>query len=150
MLANTHLAFGLLLGILFKPIVSPANTWLYYGIVLFAALLPDLDHNGAILNRIFRITKVFPLLFKHRGFFHSVWPAVILAAVVWPWSRTVALAMLIGYGSHLLIDSVTRMGVNWLYPLLKFRIQGPVMTGGFVELLLFVGIIIVDIILLVR
>lgn len=150
MLANTHLAFGLLLALVFKPFIVPVNAWLYYGVVLAAALLPDIDHNGATLNRIFQITKIFPLLFKHRGFFHSIWPAIILAVIIWPWSRMIAYAILIGYGSHLLIDSITKIGVNWLYPLFKFKIQGPVLTGGFFELLLFVGLLIVDIVLILR
>lgn len=142
MLAFTHLLFGILAGQLLKNYFTPESSLIYYAAICFAALLPDIDHAGSTINRIFTITKIVPWFFKHRGFFHSIWPAIILSALAWQFSNDAATGLAIGYLSHLVSDSITQAGVNWLYPLLKFQIKGPVRTGGFVETIVCLGLII--------
>lgn len=148
MLATTHLVFGFFVGLLLESIIQPVNLGLYYGIVLLAALLPDIDHEGSVLNRTLRITKILPMFFKHRGLFHSIWPIIILSWLTWSFSRTISLAIIVGYGSHLLIDSTTKMGVNWLYPL-KSKLRGPVKTSGMTENVLFIIFVVLDAILII-
>ena len=145
MLAFTHLAFGLLAGLLTLPLVQPDNLITYIVLCTAAALLPDIDHRGSTINRMFRVTKLISALFRHRGIFHSIWPALFLGAILWyATTSTIAAAVAIGYLSHLLADSFTKEGVNWLYPLAKFKISGFITTGAFLEmivLILVLGII---------
>jgi len=145
-LAQTHIAIGLIAALLLKMQVNPPNdtysTIAYYALFLTASILPDIDHNGSTINRIFGITKVFSWLFKHRGFFHSIWPAVIgtgLLLTIQPGQTWTALTFFAGYTTHLLTDSTTLAGVNWLYPASRFTIKGPLKTGGVMEAFVFAG-----------
>jgi membrane-bound metal-dependent hydrolase YbcI (DUF457 family) len=54
----------------------------------------------------------------------------------------VAVAFSIGFASHLLGDSLTRMGIMPFWPINKPRFNGPVRTGGTSEYIVLVAIII--------
>ena len=43
-------------------------------------------------------------------------------------------------------DALTKEGIDFLHPILKFKIQGPITTGTTIELFLFISVIILDII----
>ncbi len=58
--------------------------------------------------------------------------------------------LFIGYLSHLLSDALTVSGVNFLHPVAKFKIRGPVRTGTFFEVIIFFLVIGVDAWLLVQ
>lgn len=76
--------------------------------VLAGALLPDLD---------------YPLRSLHRKLFHNVWFAGL---VYWLGGLPFAVGVL----SHLVLDSLTPMGVNWLWPIPFERLRGPISTGS--------------------
>jgi membrane-bound metal-dependent hydrolase YbcI (DUF457 family) len=50
--------------------------------------------------------------------------------------------VVLGYCSHLAIDSLTPHGVFYLYPLHGFHVKGFVKVGGLVEMGLFVGMVV--------
>lgn len=131
--------------------------WLV-GLSLFAGLVPDLDapdatlkhwtinlgdrKKGTRLKPFAAISSLMTLIFPHRGFVHSLYAALtfsfvgtvialLLQLTVW-WPIT--LALLAGYGSHLLLDALTPSGIpllmkgDWhLFP--KLRIP----TGSYLE-----------------
>lgn len=139
MLAHTHVVIGLAVGLYLKEFtqtLAPESTFIYYAVLLIASILPDIDHRGSTLNRTLTITKVIPWFFKHRGIFHSAWPLLIGATVLLFFVPVAGIAYFIGYTSHLLTDSLTKAGVNWLYPS-NFKIRGPLHTGGIGETALF-------------
>lgn len=79
------------------------------------AVLPDID-------LLFPLAWTFP--FDHRGLTHTLAFAAAAAAVVAlarrpRWS---ARAAALGLCSHLLVDSFTKTGVAWLYPLTTERV----------------------------
>jgi len=92
------------------------------------ALLPDLDSPVSWIS-LFSVGGIRPLqplarlvysLWGHRGPLHS-WIGLlftlILALALSPvLGLAVALALPLGYGSHLLLDSMTRTGIPLLYP----------------------------------
>lgn len=93
-----------------------------------AALLPDLDARRSKLSRYPALRQISFTLFYllgHRGLLHSALGLIALAAAGW-WllgsgalsttTEKVWLAVVLGYGSHLLADSLTVSGVRWLYP----------------------------------
>jgi len=49
----------------------------------------------------------------------------------------IGLAIFIGYLTHLIADSITLEGINFLYPFSSFRIKGLIRTGSLIESLLF-------------
>jgi len=135
MMGHTHLAFGLLAGLLALPFAEPRNAVLFVLLAALASLFPDIDHESSTINRLLPVTRWFAKLFTHRGFFHSVWPALLLYGLFWYLALPDAgLALALGYLSHLLSDSVTKMGVNLLHPVATLRVQGFITTGGVLEL----------------
>ncbi len=149
MLAITHAVIGLLSASLMKKLLfnsmsisSSSSVWhyslLYYGATVLFSLFPDVDHKGSTINKFFGITKVFPYFFRHRGFFHSIWPAIVLVCIMWNFSSVLSKGILVGYASHLVSDGLTLAGVNFLYPATSFTLRGPVKTGGLGESIVFV------------
>lgn len=109
----THLLAALILSMCFSLATDieglPAFTMASVAAVY--SLLPDLD-----------------LRFKHRFMLHNLFAMVILTL---PLARMAAgQHAVIGYASHLLLDSVTRTGVCWDYPIGKACVKGRVRTGG--------------------
>jgi inner membrane protein len=143
MRARTHLAFGFLSGLFLMNYVNIGNKYIFFSLLLIGALLPDIDTpNSKISRKIPVIPKIIELLAKHRGIFHSIFLALIFAAVIWIFSPTYGIALFSGYFSHLLIDGFTKSGVNLLHPISQLRIAGPIQTGKLGELIIFVLIII--------
>jgi len=131
------MAIGLLAGLLVLSFTS-LSPLLFLPLVVFASLWPDVDHENSKINRLVPVTRVVPIFFSHRGFFHSVFPPLaIYGLIYYAGLPQIALALTVGYCSHLLSDCFTRLGCNLIHPLSTFRIQGPIFTDGLMEYILF-------------
>lgn len=89
---------------------------------LVGAILPDID-------LLFAPAGSFPLV--HRGLTHTPLCGAAVTGAIWlgaysrvskyslkiPSGQAVPTAIVVGYGSHLVLDSLTVSGVPWLYPL---------------------------------
>ena len=137
MLATTHMIFGLTAGLLALPYVD--QKWYFFlPIVVFGSLLPDIDHEGSKINKILPLTRWFAKFFKHRGFFHSIFPILIIFFVSKHYGFLfIGLPISVGYAAHLFSDSLTYMGIGLLHPILNLRIEGFLRTGGVKEQMLF-------------
>ncbi len=160
MRGTTHLAIGLLAALL-ALIILPAlsaflsfpspNPLLFIPLVLLGALLPDVDHENSRINRLLPVTRIVPWFFAHRGFFHSLWPPFIITLIaIAAGMPSIGLYLVIGYLSHLLSDMLTHAGIGPFHPLLRFRLKGPLRTGGITELLLFIAVVIADALLVIK
>lgn len=142
---NSHLIFGLLFGLFWISFFNVSNKWIFLSFVLFASLLPDIDHpQSKIGNKIKPVSWLINNTFGHRGFFHSIWPVIILYLVIvyflnW---QLVGLGLCVGFMSHLLSDALTLEGINFGHPL-QARVAGFIRTGGISEWIFFfvVGIL---------
>lgn len=143
---KTHILFGLLLGLLSLPILNPANSVLFVILVLIGSTLPDIDHPKSKVGKWF---KPIGWLFEHRGFFHSIFPILLLLLLTKVYSL-VFLPIAIGYISHIMIDMATKQGVLFIHPFLKVKISGFVKTGGIVESLIFISLIILNTVILIK
>lgn len=148
MLFHTHLAFAFLVGVFFLPYLAPANPILFIAIVLFAGILPDIDHSG---SKIGKRVKIIGWLFEHRGFFHSALGIAFFTLLFYLIFNTLtyATAFLLGYASHILIDSITDSGVMFLHPFSRKRLRGFLRSGAFYEHAIFLVILAAGIIRLV-
>lgn len=86
------------------------------------AVVPDID---------LLFAPGWPFPFVHRGLTHTPLFAVVVVGAVVAWERygseptgrspfeghRIGAAVTLGYGSHLVVDSLTASGVPWLYPL---------------------------------
>ncbi|MFC1731650.1 metal-dependent hydrolase [candidate division KSB1 bacterium] len=137
MMFKTHLAFGILLGLIAIPYLNPGNVFLFILIVGIAAGLPDLDSPD---SKFGRKIKIIGWVFDHRGIFHSLIGTALFTVLVFAISRSIvySAAFFIGYISHIIVDSFNKEGTMPLYPI-KWRLRGFMKTGGLLESVFFVG-----------
>lgn len=149
---KTHLAFGFLVGLLSLKILDTNHPILFILLVTVFSSLPDIDHPKSKIGRkLFFISWPISLIFKHRGFFHSIFPPLILFFILYYFNLTfLGIAVALGYLSHLIGDSITKEGINFLHPISKFRIQGPIRTGFLLEKIFFIFIIFLDVIFTIK
>ena len=87
-----------------KAAMAAIGTCLY----MLGTLLPDVDSKSSALGRFCNLPV------RHRTWFHSLWPVALIALAGWFARPLMWLAL--GYAVHLFWDSLSRMGVCWLYP----------------------------------
>ncbi len=143
MMGRTHMAIGLLVALLVAPLFTTDQKTLFVGLVVFASLLPDIDHSGSKINRILPLTRYAARFFRHRGVFHSIFPPLaVLGAAYYYDYFLIGQALAVGYISHLLSDGFTKLGVNYLYPISQFRIMGFIEVGTIWEGIIFAGTVV--------
>jgi len=141
----THLVAGLLVAIALTEWYLFPNTVVAVLFVLFGSIFPDIDEEHSRLGRLF---PAIPKLFVHRGFFHSIFLAVVIVIALFLYVPSYAVAFLLGFLSHLLLDAMTPSGVRPFWPS-TVRVRGFIKTGGVLEGVLFLALICVVVWMLV-
>jgi inner membrane protein len=107
MLLLTHLVFFGLTSFILNIEVSVLG-------FIFSAL-PDIDNPNSIIGQMFpKLSNYLLERFGHRGLTHSIFPLILLGVVAL--GNANLLEILIGYASHLLLDSFNSFGIMVLYP----------------------------------
>lgn len=148
------------------PKMSVATALVAISACAIGGLAPDIDQPTAALWRRLPIGTFWgqllsPLFGKHRFISHSIvgiilfgilskFALILMSTFVLVDIDIVWWAFMIGFLSHLLIDSITREGVPWLFPI-PWRIGFPpvralrMKTGGFIEkLIIFPGLVVLN------
>ncbi|KGA98808.1 membrane protein [Alkalihalobacillus alcalophilus ATCC 27647 = CGMCC 1.3604] len=103
-------------------------------------LLPDICHSGSKIGRRFPLlSKTVNTLFGHRTFTHSLLFLCIVGFLMNKFVpvEAITIGLLSGMISHFVLDSFTRNGIKFLYPLnITVRFPFTVRTGGSIEKLL--------------
>ena len=143
MMARTHVAFGILVGLFFITPYSFFNKIVFMAFIIIGSLLPDIDTPKSKLGKKIKpIAHLFSFVFGHRGILHSIWlPAALLIIHYYFFSNTILFALAIGCISHLVLDSFTIQGINFIHPFQKLHVSGFVETGKIFELAVFFIII---------
>lgn len=117
----THLLFA---GLLFAALNFALKLPLYMAVfAALGALLPDLD--------------MWPRA-AHRRLCHNLWFLLAVLLVGFKFFQlqlAAAIALAIGFVSHMLMDSLTVRGLSPLWPL-PWKIRGPLRTAGLAEYLI--------------
>jgi inner membrane protein len=148
MKGRTHLAFGILIGLIIKEFFPQESPIIFITIIGISALIPDIDDPHSTLGKKVKpLSWFFTTFLGHRGIFHSALMLIFLPMLIWFLGfPAYGMAVFIGYLTHLTLDSLTHSGVRWLYPF-KFKLKGVVKTGGIMDYILFlisiVGIIVI-------
>jgi inner membrane protein len=127
----THAIFALLVGSALHVILG-TDPIASLAFVLLGAMLPDIDHPKSLVGTK---VKVVGMLSKHRGFFHSLIGAVVITVIIELVLRALGIYnsqlpafFLIGFLTHLLLDSTTVHGVRFFYPT-NLKTRGKLKTG---------------------
>ncbi len=133
----THASFALLISLLIIRFAGfrADNVLVFIILVLLGALLPDLDSARSFIGERIRAVSI---LLKHRAFFHSLLTAVFIGIIVFLLTKnsSYSLGFILGFASHLLLDSLTRAGVTPFWPS-KLKLRGRLITGSWPDGFLF-------------
>lgn len=136
-----HISFGLFSATIVASAFSPgidygmnSLTFGAAGIAVFGSVLPDIDNQHAPISKaLLPFSKVLRRRFSHRTLTHSLLGLGIFASAAWSilWlsreqvnlsgiqSRLFLSVFVLSYTSHLVLDTCTKRGIRWLYPLIR-------------------------------
>ena len=109
-----HIAFGFFLS---GFIISDWTSVLFF-LVLFFSVLPDIDYPYSFIGSMFPSVSNF--LFKkfgHRGLIHSIYIPISLVVDFFIFNNYVALVVSLVFTSHILLDMLTKSGVQLFNPI---------------------------------
>jgi len=134
MLFKTHIVFSLAVYFLLSYYVAMPFYILIF--VLLATAFVDIDiKNSKAGNRWY--LRPLQWFTKHRGVLHSFIVGGLLSLIIGGVSLWAGFGFFVGYISHLFLDCLTVSGVALFWPL-KFKIKGFVRSGGIIEQVVFV------------
>ncbi len=130
----THLAFTFFCFLFYLDYVEVHNPIVFAAIALFITLFVDIDMpESTIGRRVWLFSKLTNFIFGHRGLLHSfLVPVLFYCIFAFFGMKEVAIAVVFGYASHLVMDMITPAGICPFYPV-KWRIHGPIKCGSFLE-----------------
>ena len=112
--------------------------------LLFGVLIVDLDSKKSKVGNYF-VFRPLQFFVKHRGFMHSLLFGFLLMVVFSMFSVNVAFGLIVGFLSHLFLDCLTKQGVMLFWPVSTKRIGFFIKSGGLVEDVLFVFLLLLNI-----
>jgi len=141
--SRTHLLIAMFLGFWYFKYFPDMALWekfIFASFLIGTSLLPDIDTPNSSLGRKHHFISAMS---KHRGAFHSIWVPLIafVLSYIYPLLRAPLIAITIGYGAHLLSDTLTKEGIMPFAPFSKKRIAGPLKTGHFFETIIAAAIV---------
>ncbi len=152
---RTHAAIGVAAGLLLASTMSadPVNTVGLAAISGVAALFPDIDSPESKISRRAGPVRGLFAGVSHRGLTHSLVALALLLLII-PLSFNLFVVVFIGYASHLLADSMTKVGIPLLWPKAQYVHLLPkgyrLTTGGQIETLIFLLVSLGSIVMVVR
>jgi len=131
MMFLTHTLFSVFLGLLLFYFDFSIIAALF---VLFGGIFPDIDQPKSKIGRkVFVLSFIINFLFGHRKFIHSLLFGFILLFLFSLFDFYYGIAFFIGFIGHLLLDGLTRQGVQPFYPVFDYRLRGFIKTNSFLE-----------------
>lgn len=148
MLTRTHFVFSvfLCLVLFLINVISVPSRIRFLLFVIVGALFVDIDSKKSFIGKII-LFRPLQWIFSHRGVFHTILFAILFSLVVAFFDRWLGVAFAFGYLSHLLLDCFTPAGVRLFWPIWDGKIGFGVRSGGLIEEILFVLLLLADVIL---
>lgn len=120
MVGRNHMMTSAAAGLVASQVPSVADgapVLVICAVCAIAGLLPDIDTPSSTISRLL---GGHYLHVRHRTITHTVW-ALLPWLALWRLSGVGAFAwILVGYLTHLVMDSLSRGGVCWLWPLTRY------------------------------
>jgi len=144
MMFKTHLAFSLLISLLTYKYFD-INPYAFVIICVILGTLPDIDHPKSKV-RIPLVSYIINFFFGHRNLLHSFFLVIILGLIIKYFYPGYHIPFQLGYLSHIVLDALTKQGINFIYPLKQLTVKGFIKSGGFIERMFFFILVILNII----
>ena len=129
----THLLFGAICLMITYAATNQRLDPLLFVPALIGSLLPDIDTSTSFIGRlVLPLSHFLERRYGHRQEIHTLWPIalILLTALVFPAQQRYIYALALGYGAHLLLDTLNPEGIAPLLPLTDFHLT---MFGGKVQ-----------------
>jgi len=141
MLFRAHIVFGIFVYFVLSYFLEMPLYVLVF--VVLASSFVDIDiKNSSFGNRWY--FRPLQWVVRHRGILHSLFFGILLSLILGSISLWVGFGFFVGYISHLFLDCWTKSGVELFWPF-RYRIKGFIRSGGVVEDIVFVLLLLVDI-----
>ena len=131
---HTHAIGGICFGVIASAIISkgafePQQMALITTSSLVGSLFPDIDEPQSFLGRKIKpVSRLIKAVLGHRGFIHTPLFCFLLVGFMAFFlcntpiidvdiSSKIICGFLIGFMSHLILDTITPKGIMWLFPL---------------------------------
>ena len=112
---------------------------LLFGFAIYSSTLPDIDHPLSVPGRRHMgFSEFLSSHFGHRGITHYPITWLLMGFIMWFLWRFISISewldivllwsmigFLVGYLSHILLDTFNSTGIAWLAPLCKVRVKMP-------------------------
>lgn len=122
------------------------NKLIFGSFFLLATLFVDIDSKKSKLGKFF-LFRPLQLFFSHRGIFHSLFFCLIVSMALFFYNIFAAYGFFAGYLLHLILDCLTLQGVSLFKPFSSRKVKGFLKSGGIVEEILFVLLLLTNIFL---
>jgi len=124
------------------PFFRPKHRLLFLLIACIGGIIPDIDYRKSwAARKIWPLNWILSFVLKHRGFIHTIYPPVIVGAMIvyLGGTKIYAIAFMLGYIVHLMLDMLTHSGIRILHPISSIRLRGFVKTGGIIDTSIFIA-----------
>lgn len=142
MMFKTHVLFGIFCALLILSFYNIKDEALFFGVFVLCSALPDIDMPRSRIGRKHRIvSSLLNVIFGHRGFIHTLFPAFGLFALFYSLGSFIfGAAAFLGYMSHLVLDMLTPDGIRLFYPFFDKTFRGFIRTSRFLEYVFFIAL----------
>lgn len=158
---KTHINGGILTVLYVVNAQVVKTTLLTSGIlaggIIVGSILPDIDHKNSFISKRNKIiSRIISIIAGHRKLFHAplFYTAIYLITIMQIKSTLLLIlvkGIFLGIMSHLILDIITLGGLPILYPFSKKKLSlGNIKTDGFLEHILCVIIIVINIFILFK
>lgn len=148
MTGKTHVVGGLATGLLFLYVnddVVIREEVPFLAATVIGSLLPDIcSPNSKIGRKLPILSRIASGTFGHRTFTHSLLMLVLLHmsfTKLLEWPFYIEHGLMLGIVSHLVLDALTRKGIQFLWPLpVRVGVPFGIKTDGFIEPIFLAGL----------
>ena len=150
MLSRTHFIFALFVYlILFSYLDADiSNKFLFLIFLLIATFFVDIDSAKSKIGNRFYL-RPLQWIFSHRGFFHTPFAGILFFLIIYYFNAYAGLGFFTGYILHLFLDMLTKEGIALFWPLYDKKIGLGIKSGGLLEEIFFVLLLLADIYLFI-
>ncbi|WP_332632795.1 metal-dependent hydrolase [Halalkalibacter flavus] len=132
MKGTTHLIGGVTAAVIYENQFPGTinEPFLFYTTALAGAIIPDICHPKSMIGRRLPIvSRTISTVFGHRSFSHSLLFLMIVylltEQLTIQGANAIQLGLLLGVGSHIVLDAITPQGVKLFYPI-KMNVRTPI------------------------